>query len=99
MSKILSAEIEKASREYANITHDRPIDEEERYYKDYQKYDGFIAGANWQKEQMQEHTKQNIEALRSELKESSFWSNHYSEDVIMKDSIDSTINNYLENIK
>lgn len=37
--------LEEAARNYANITHNRPLDEEERYYRDYQKYDGFIAGA------------------------------------------------------
>ena len=38
-------ELEIEARKYANITHNRVLDEEERYYKDYQKYDGFIAGA------------------------------------------------------
>jgi chromosome segregation ATPase len=38
--------VDKLAREYANIKHDRPIDYEERYFKDYQKYDGFIAGYN-----------------------------------------------------
>lgn len=37
--------LEEAARKYANIIHNRPLDDEERYYKDYQKYDGFIAGA------------------------------------------------------
>ena len=36
--------IELTARKYANITHNKEIDDEERYYKDYQKYDGFIAG-------------------------------------------------------
>jgi len=43
--------LEEAARKYANIIHNRPLDDEERYYKDYQKYDGFIAGAKWQQEQ------------------------------------------------
>jgi hypothetical protein len=42
--------LEEAARKYANITHNRPLDEEERYYKDYQKHDGFIEGAKWQQE-------------------------------------------------
>jgi hypothetical protein len=44
--------LEEAARKYANITHNRPLDEEERYYKDYQKHDGFIEGAKWQQEQI-----------------------------------------------
>ena len=41
---IIEDEIKKLARKYANITHDRALDEEERYYGDYKKYDGFIAG-------------------------------------------------------
>jgi len=103
MSKITAEEIEKASRVYANITHNKPLDEEERYYKDYQKYDGFIAGANWQKEQTKEHTKQNIEALRSELKDKieiiTIDSDGNDTCDIDYNSIDQTINQFLENIK
>ena len=44
--------IEEAARKYANITHNRPLDDEERYYNDYQKYDGFIEGAKWMMEQL-----------------------------------------------
>jgi hypothetical protein len=40
--------LEEAARKYANIIHNRPLDDEERYYKDYQKYDGFVAGAKYQ---------------------------------------------------
>jgi hypothetical protein len=47
--------IEQAARSYANITHNRPLDEEERYYKDYQKYDGFLAGATYQSSQPNPH--------------------------------------------
>ena len=46
--------IEEAARKYANITHNRPLDDEERYYNDYQKYDGFIEGAKWMMEQLKE---------------------------------------------
>ena len=44
--------LEEDARKYANITHNRQLDEEERYYKDHQKYDGFIKGAKWQQERM-----------------------------------------------
>jgi hypothetical protein len=44
--------LEEAARKYANIIHNRPLDDEERYYKDYQKYDGFVAGAKYQAERM-----------------------------------------------
>ena len=44
--------IEEAARKYANITHNRPLDEEERYYRNYQKYDGFVDGAKWMMEQL-----------------------------------------------
>jgi hypothetical protein len=50
--KRLALFIDQAARECANITHSRPLDEEERYYKDYQKYDGFVAGARWMMEQL-----------------------------------------------
>ena len=49
---IPSNPIEVVARKYANITHDRPLDKEERYYKDYQKYDGFIDGYNHAKQIM-----------------------------------------------
>ena len=39
--------IEDAAREHCNIKKDLIIDEEERYYKDFQKYDGFKAGAEF----------------------------------------------------
>ena len=39
--------IEEAAREFCNIKKDLIIDEEERYYKDFQKYDGFKAGAEF----------------------------------------------------
>jgi len=52
----------------------------------------FINGANWQKEQMQEHTKQNIEALRGELHNLT----PYEES---RKSIENVINQFLENIK
>lgn len=32
------------ARNFCNIKQDLVIDDEERYYKDFQKYDGFIAG-------------------------------------------------------
>jgi len=52
MSEFKKDTIEEVARKYANISHNRPLDEEERYFKDYQKYDGFVAGAKWQKEQI-----------------------------------------------
>lgn len=36
--------LDKLARKHCNINHDRKLDEEERYYKDYQKYDGFCMG-------------------------------------------------------
>jgi len=39
--------IEESARKYCNIKSDLVIDEEERYYKDFQKYDGFKAGAGF----------------------------------------------------
>lgn len=35
---------EQSARDFCNIKHDLMIDDEERYYKDFQKYDGFKAG-------------------------------------------------------
>jgi hypothetical protein len=37
-------EIEKLARQHCNIKEDLIIDEEERYYKDFQKYDGYVEG-------------------------------------------------------
>jgi len=45
-------EIEWESRNHCNIKQDLIIDHEERYYKDFQKYDAFIDGAKWLKEQI-----------------------------------------------
>jgi len=42
--------LEDAARRYADITHNRPLDEEERYYGYYQKHDGFMEGAKWRQE-------------------------------------------------
>lgn len=39
--------IEEAARDHCNIKKDLIIDEEERYYRDFQKYDGFKAGAEF----------------------------------------------------
>lgn len=39
--------IEDAARDHCNIKKDLIIDEEERYYRDFQKYDGFKAGAEF----------------------------------------------------
>lgn len=43
--EVSDKEIEKEARKHCNIKLDLIIDEEERYYKNFQKYDGFIAGA------------------------------------------------------
>ena len=39
--------IEEAARSHCNIKQDLIIDEEERYYKDFKKYDGFNAGVDF----------------------------------------------------
>ena len=39
--------IEEEAREYGNIDKDLIIDTEERYYKNFQKYDGFKAGVEF----------------------------------------------------
>jgi hypothetical protein len=39
--------IETAARNYCNIDLNLVLDEEERYYKDFQKYDGFKAGVEF----------------------------------------------------
>lgn len=36
--------VDRMARELANIKHNKPLDEEERYYKDYQKHDGIVLG-------------------------------------------------------
>ena len=52
-------EIEGQSRNHCNIKQDLIIDYEERYYKDFQKYDAFIDGAKWMKEQILNQTYNN----------------------------------------
>lgn len=47
-------EIDKGSREYANINLSLVLDEKARYYRDFQKYDGHIAGAKWVMEQIKQ---------------------------------------------
>ena len=37
-------EIEVLAKRHCNIKEDLIIDEEERYYKDFQKYDGYVEG-------------------------------------------------------
>ena len=39
--------IEDAAREFCNIKQDLVIDEEERYYQNFDKYDGFKAGVEF----------------------------------------------------
>ena len=51
-TEISDEEIEKEARKLANIEHNRPLDLEERYYKDYQKYDGIVIGMKWYREQL-----------------------------------------------
>ena len=51
-TEISDDEIEKEARKLANIEHNRPLDTEERYYKDYQKYDGIVIGMKWYREQL-----------------------------------------------
>ena len=46
-------EIEQEARLYCNIKESLVIDEEERYYKDFQKYDGFKACAKWMRDKIQ----------------------------------------------
>ena len=46
-------EIEREARLYCNIKESLVIDEEERYYKDFQKYDGFKACAQWVRDKIQ----------------------------------------------
>jgi hypothetical protein len=46
-------EIEKEARLYCNIKESLVLDEEERYYKDFQKYDGFKACAKWMRDKIQ----------------------------------------------
>ena len=46
-------EIEKEARLYCNIKESLVINEEERYYKDFQKYDGFKACAKWMRDKIQ----------------------------------------------
>lgn len=52
IKEISDEEIEKEARKLANIEHNRPLDSEERYYKDYQKYDGIVIGMKWYREQL-----------------------------------------------
>lgn len=51
-TEISDEEIERLARNLANIQHDRPIDEEERYYKNYQLYDGIVLGLKWYREKI-----------------------------------------------
>lgn len=51
---------EEAARNYCNIPLDLVIDEEERYYKNFQKYDGFKAGIEWYKSQQKTITVEKI---------------------------------------
>ena len=46
-------EIEREARLYCNIKESLVIDAEERYYKDFQKYDGFKACAKWMRDKIQ----------------------------------------------
>ena len=46
-------EIEKEARLYCNIKESLVLDEKERYYKDFQKYDGFKACAKWMRDKIQ----------------------------------------------
>ena len=46
-------EIENEARLYCNIKESLVIDAEERYYKDFQKYDGFKACAQWMRNKIQ----------------------------------------------
>lgn len=50
--EISDEEIEQEARKLANIEHNRRLDSEERYYKDYQKYDGIVMGMKWYREQL-----------------------------------------------
>ena len=61
-----SGDVVEAARIFCNITHGRFLDSEERYYKDYQKYDGFIAGAEWQASQQSKSLNEAVELLRIE---------------------------------
>ncbi len=46
-------EIEREARLYCNIKESLVIDAEERYYKDFQKYDGFKACAKWMRDKIE----------------------------------------------
>lgn len=52
LPEISDEEIERKARKLANIEHDRPLDADERYYRDYQKYDGIVMGMKWYREQL-----------------------------------------------
>ena len=47
-------EIDEGARKYANINPSLVIDEKERYYRDFQKYDGHKEGAKWVIEQIKQ---------------------------------------------
>ena len=51
-------EIEQEARLYCNIKESLVIDEEERYYKDFQKYDGFKACAKWMRDKIGDNNEQ-----------------------------------------
>lgn len=56
-------EIEQLAKQLCNIPIDLVIDEEERYYKNFQKYDGIILGYN----QCQEDMTNNVKVTRFEV--------------------------------
>ena len=47
--------VEEAARKHCNIKQDLVIDAEERYYKDFKKYDGFKAGVSFAEQQLKDY--------------------------------------------
>jgi hypothetical protein len=83
--------LEEVARKYANITHNRPLDEEERYYKDYQKHDGFIEGAKWQAERM--YSEEEVKDMLFEAL------NHKKEECCITHTTDSIVRKIIQQFK
>ena len=62
-------EIEQLAKQLCNIPIDLVIDEEERYYKNFQKYDGIIQGYTQCQEDMTEnkYTEEDMMIIRNKL--------------------------------
>ena len=85
-----SGDVEEAARIFCNITHGRFLDSEERYYKDYQKYDGFIAGAQWQASQQSKSLNEAVEWINVKDKTPlcyirGEWDGKRSDEIIVED--------------